>query len=73
MVWFSTNGEGVYFYKNNRLYNLNTDDGLADDYAYCFAQDEEGKIWIGTDLASCSTASLLLISHIHLRYNLNQQ
>jgi len=48
-IWFTTMGEGVYYYMNERLYNLNMDDGLADDYAYCIEPGPAGKIWIGTD------------------------
>ena len=48
-VWFSTLGEGIYYYKNNRLYNLNTDDGLSDDFCYTLAFDPSGQLWIGTD------------------------
>ena len=48
-VWFTTLGEGLYFYMNERLYNLNMDDGLADDYAYCVEMGPKGKTWIGTD------------------------
>ncbi len=47
-VWFSTLGEGVYYYSDNRLYNLNTDDGLADNYAYSIAILGE-EVCIGTD------------------------
>ncbi|TDH24006.1 hypothetical protein EXU57_16080 [Segetibacter sp. 3557_3] len=31
---FATAGEGVYYYTKSRFYNINTDDGLTDDYVY---------------------------------------
>lgn len=34
IVWLGTAGEGIYYIKNNRLYNINEDDGLSDDYIY---------------------------------------
>lgn len=34
VVWFGTAGEGIYYLKNNRLYNINEDDGLSDNYIY---------------------------------------
>jgi ligand-binding sensor domain-containing protein len=34
IVWFGTAGEGIYYIKNNRLYNINEDDGLSDNYIY---------------------------------------
>ena len=34
IIWIATAGEGVYYYVNNRLYNINMDDGLTDDYIY---------------------------------------
>lgn len=56
-LWFTTAGEGVYFYSNNRFYNINSDDGLNDDYCYTSAPDGAGNMWIGTDqgLALCTS------------------
>jgi ligand-binding sensor domain-containing protein/serine phosphatase RsbU (regulator of sigma subunit) len=48
-IWFSTLGEGIYYYQNNRLYNLNSDDGLSDDFCYTLALDKDENVWIGTD------------------------
>jgi ligand-binding sensor domain-containing protein/serine phosphatase RsbU (regulator of sigma subunit) len=48
-IWFSTLGEGVYYYKNKRLYNLNTDDGLSDNFCYTIEIDQNNNVWIGTD------------------------
>ena len=36
-------------YQQNRLYNLNSDDGLPGDDIYSMANDKNGKIWIATD------------------------
>ncbi len=33
-VWLGTAGEGVYYIENNKLYNINEDDGLSDNYIY---------------------------------------
>jgi ligand-binding sensor domain-containing protein len=33
-LWMATKGEGVYVYSNSKLYNINTADGLSDDYVY---------------------------------------
>lgn len=33
-VYFATAGEGIYFYTNQRFYNINMDDGLSDNYVY---------------------------------------
>lgn len=52
IMWFSTLGEGVYYYKGKhrkRLYNLNTNDGLLDDYVYSITQDREGRFYFATD------------------------
>ena len=48
VLWIATYGEGVYFYSNERMYNINTDDGLNDNYIYTLASGPEG-IWAGTD------------------------
>lgn len=34
IVWLGTAGEGIYYIQNNRLYNINEDDGLSDNYVY---------------------------------------
>lgn len=54
--WFSTYGEGIYVFENNRLYNFNSDDGLAGDDIYTIACDDRGFIWAATDggISVCS-------------------
>jgi ligand-binding sensor domain-containing protein len=55
--WFSTYGEGLYVWKNNRLYQFNsTDDGLASNDIYALASDAQGRIWAATDagISICS-------------------
>ena len=47
--WFSTLGDGVYYFITNRLYRLDDMDGMPDLYAYDLEKDEKGKIWVGTD------------------------
>ena len=33
-LWMATAGEGIYYFTNKKWYNINTDDGLSDDYIY---------------------------------------
>ncbi len=48
--WIGTYGEGVYVWKNKRLYQFNkADDGLASDDVYALATDHQGRIWVATD------------------------
>jgi len=56
VMWFATYGEGLYFFKEGRLFNLNTDDGLTDDYCYCLEVIDENHLWTGTDagISICS-------------------
>lgn len=56
-LWISTYGEGVYYYRNSRLFNIDTDDGLGDNYVYTLAADADGAIWAGND-AGISVCSL---------------
>lgn len=55
-IWFSTYGEGVYYIRNGRMYNVNTDDVLADNYTYDMALDTRGRVWVATDggISVCS-------------------
>ncbi len=48
-IWFTTNGEGVYYYSDNKLTNITSKDGLNDDYTYALAIAKDGALWIGTD------------------------
>ncbi len=52
VLWFSTYGEGVYYYAGEirkRLYNLNTDNGLLDNYVYALVQDADSNLYLATD------------------------
>lgn len=49
VVWIATAGDGVFFFKNNRLHKINQGDGLSNDHVYSLAEDVTGRIWSGTD------------------------
>lgn len=49
ILWWSTAGEGIYFNSGDKVYNINHDDGLPDDYVYDLENDNEGMVWAGTD------------------------
>src|SRR5205085_7874374 len=38
----------IYYYTNGHFYNINTDDGLSDNYVYDIAVNKPG-VFIGTD------------------------
>ncbi|HEX8461938.1 MAG TPA: hypothetical protein VF623_10930, partial [Segetibacter sp.] len=44
IVYFATAGEGIYYYKKKRFYNVNTDDGLSDNYVYQILLNNTGII-----------------------------
>ncbi|MDN5201376.1 two-component regulator propeller domain-containing protein [Fulvivirgaceae bacterium BMA10] len=48
-ICFSTYGEGVYYYMNDRLYNANSDDGVINDDIYVMMKDSQDQLWLGTD------------------------
>lgn len=56
IIWFGTYGEGIYYWDGKRQYNINTDDGLPDNYIYDITGDDLGNCWAGTDrgLVKCS-------------------
>lgn len=49
LMWFATYGEGLYFQRAGRLYNIDQEDGLSDTDIYTLAGDEKGRVWVGTD------------------------
>ena len=48
-LWFSTADEGVYILEQQILYNINTDDGLPDNYVNTLQADQLENIIAGTD------------------------
>ncbi|HEY2727087.1 MAG TPA: two-component regulator propeller domain-containing protein, partial [Parafilimonas sp.] len=49
IIWLGTAGEGVYYIKNNKLYNINEDDGLSDNYIYKLVYSPQLGIIAGSD------------------------
>lgn len=49
IVWLATAGEGIYYLRNKRMYNINEDDGLSDNYVYDIAITKDGFIKAATD------------------------
>lgn len=49
VVWIGTAGEGLYYYKKKRLYNINEDDGLSDLYIYDMLAYSNGSVVASTD------------------------
>ena len=48
-LWFSTDGEGIYYFAGKHLYNINTTDGLSDNGIYTMALSDKGEIFAGSD------------------------
>ncbi|MBL7829370.1 MAG: histidine kinase [Saprospiraceae bacterium] len=49
-LWIATYGEGLYVWKNKRLYNFNqADDGLAGNDIYDLSCAADGQVWAATD------------------------
>ena len=49
VIWIATAGEGLYYYKNNNLYNINTDDGLTDNFVYDISVTQFNNVIAVTD------------------------
>ena len=47
--WIATYGEGLYCWKNNRLFNFATEDGMGGNEIYDMGVDHLGQVWCGTD------------------------
>jgi ligand-binding sensor domain-containing protein len=43
-IYFATAGEGIYYYKNKRFYNINADDGLSDNYVYKIIKEKDALL-----------------------------
>jgi ligand-binding sensor domain-containing protein len=48
-LWIATNGEGIYHFKNNRLYLIDTANGLSDLHIHALMQAANGDMLAATD------------------------
>lgn len=48
-LWWSTYGGGIYCRVNDRNMNLNSQNGLSDDFIYALVVGDDGKIWAASD------------------------
>jgi ligand-binding sensor domain-containing protein/uncharacterized membrane-anchored protein YhcB (DUF1043 family) len=48
IIWIATAGEGLYYFAGNHFYNINSDDGLSDNYVYDIVPSGKG-VAAGTD------------------------
>ena len=68
-LWIGTYGEGVYVWKNQRLYQFShADDGMASDDVYALCADPQGRIWVATDaginICEMPQAGMKKVAHI---------
>lgn len=47
-MWFATDGNGIFKYKNGEFIHLTTKNGLTDNNVADILEDSQGNIWIGT-------------------------
>jgi len=48
MMWFATDGNGIFQYNNGKFTHLTTKNGLVDNNTADILEDSQGNIWIGT-------------------------
>ena len=48
-IWFATNGEGIYYFRNNRLYLIDTANGLSDLHVHALVLAGNGDVLAATD------------------------
>jgi ligand-binding sensor domain-containing protein len=47
-MWFATDGNGIFTFKNGEFTHLTTKNGLSDNHVADIHQDTKGNIWIGS-------------------------
>ena len=47
-MWFATDGNGIFKYKNGKFIHLTSNNGLTDNNVADILEDKQGNIWIGT-------------------------
>jgi ligand-binding sensor domain-containing protein len=48
-IWFATNGEGIYYFSNNRLYLINAENGLSDLHVRTLTLTANNEVLAATD------------------------
>lgn len=48
-IWFSTNGEGIYYFSNKHMYLINEAEGLSDTYVHALTLAPNGDVLAATD------------------------
>jgi len=62
-IWVGTNGDGVVLLKNNKRTHYTYEDGLPSGSIRAFAEDKDGRIYIGTTAGLCRVDSKGKIYH----------
>lgn len=52
-LWFATNHEGVYRFQDGSFEHFDERDGLASDHVSAITEDDQGRLWFGTDSGLC--------------------
>ncbi|MCG9881464.1 MAG: hypothetical protein MH472_12770 [Bacteroidia bacterium] len=47
-MWYATDGNGIFKYKNGEFTHITTKNGLTDNNVFDILEDNQGNIWIGT-------------------------
>lgn len=48
-LWFCTNGNGLLYFRNGRLHQVNKNKGLSGDIIRSVYEDDAGILWVGTE------------------------
>ncbi|MGN0691508.1 MAG: two-component regulator propeller domain-containing protein, partial [Oscillospiraceae bacterium] len=56
-LWIGTNDAGIARYENGRYTYFTVDDGLPSNSIRCFAEDEDGSVFVGTSDKICRFAT----------------
>ena len=66
VLWFSTLNDGLYYYKKERLYRVDEENGMPDLYVYDIEQGHDGNIYAGTDggLVVCDLANKSIVANV---------
>ncbi|HRH66441.1 MAG TPA: two-component regulator propeller domain-containing protein [Bacteroidia bacterium] len=48
-LFFTTKGNGVFYYDNGQIHNINLADGMSDNYCYSAILLPDGRLCVGTD------------------------
>ncbi len=62
VIWIPSYGNGIYAFKDNRILNLNSENGFPEDNLYAIAEDNKSNLWFSTNFGLLKVPKKVLLN-----------